>query len=223
MVFLSIGALAALKGYMWVQDGEIWKTALLGVGTVLGMAAGGWAWQRWKKARSGADDPTLVREKVSRIAFEAELQIVAVLPEDTRAQRAKELLGPVAAAYRHFDNPAGARFKVGKVRPSIHDTAKLHPAGPGLLGRRSVLGVREVACLWHPPGAGDETPLVERSGARALLPSAKGVRGGALVGGHHGRQAPAHPIPRRPAEASPPLRGENAHGQVHPHAPRRRP
>ena len=182
MAFLSIGALAALKGYMWVQDGEIWKAVLLGVGTVLGMAAGGWAWQRWKKARSGADDPTLIREKVSRIAFEAELQIVAVLPADTRAQRAKELLGPVAAAYRHFDNPAGARFKVGKVRPSIHDTATLHPAGPGLLGRRSVLGVREVACLWHPPGAGDETPLVERSGARALLPSAKGVRGGALVG-----------------------------------------
>ena len=58
----------------------------------------------------------------------------------------------------------------------------LHPAGPGLFGRRSVLGIREAACLWHPPGAGDETPLVERSGSRALLPSARGVRGGALVG-----------------------------------------
>ena len=58
----------------------------------------------------------------------------------------------------------------------------LQPAGQGLFGGRSVLGVREVACLWHPPGAGDETPLVERSGARALNPSAKGVKGGALVG-----------------------------------------
>ena len=45
-----------------------------------------------------------------------------------------------------------------------------------------MLGVREIASLWHPPGAGDETPLVERSGARALSPSAKGTRGGALVG-----------------------------------------
>ena len=45
------------------------------------------------------------------------------------------------------------------------DPEMLHPAGPGLFGRRSVLGVREAACLWHPPGAGDETPLVERSGA----------------------------------------------------------
>ena len=182
MAVLGLGALAALKGYLWVQDGEIWKAALLGTGAALGLAAGGWAWWRWKKARNRVEDPILIGEKVSRIAFDAELQVVAVLPPDTGPQRATELLGPVAAAYRHFDNPAGARFKVGKVKPVVPDPSMLHPAGPGLFGKRSVLGVREVAALWHPPGAGDETPLVERSGARALLPSAKGVRGGALVG-----------------------------------------
>ena len=182
MAVLGIGALAALKGYLWVQDGEIWKAALLGAGTALGLAAGGWGWHRWKKARSRVEDPLLIREKVSRIAFDAELQVVAVLPADTGAERAAELMEPVALAYRHFDNPAGARFKVGKVRPVSPDPENLHPAGPGLFGRRSVLGVREAAALWHPPGAGDETPLVERSGARALNPSARGVRGGALVG-----------------------------------------
>ncbi len=182
MAVLGLGALAALKGYLWVQDGEIWKAALLGIGSALGLAVGGWAWHRWKKARSRVEDPLLIKEKVSRIAFDAELQVTAILPAGTRPQRAGELLGPVAAAYRHFDNPAGARFKVGKVRPTATDPDMLHPAGPGLFGGRSVLGVREIACLWHPPGAGDETPLVERSGARALLPSAKGVRGGALVG-----------------------------------------
>ena len=182
MAVLGLGALAALKGYLWVQDGEIWKAALLGVGTVLGLAVGGWALWRWKKSRKRVEDPILIQEKVSRIAFDAELQVTAILPETTRPQRAAELLGPVAAAYRHFDNPAGARFKVGRVRPVTPDPDMLHPSGPGLFGRRSVMGVREIACLWHPPGAGDETPLVERSGARALLPSAKGVRGGALVG-----------------------------------------
>ena len=50
MAVLGIGALAALKGYLWVQDGEIWKAALLGTGTTLGLLAGGWAWWRWKKA-----------------------------------------------------------------------------------------------------------------------------------------------------------------------------
>ena len=182
MAVLGIGALAALKGYLWVQDGEIWKAALLGTGAALGLAAGGWGWWRWKKARKRVEDPLLIKEKVSRIAFDAELQVVAVLPADAEPQRARELLGTVAAAYRHYDNPAGARFKVGRVRPMAPDPDMLHPAGPGLFGRRSVLGVREAACLWHPPGAGDETPLVERSGARALSPSARGVRGGALVG-----------------------------------------
>ena len=182
MAVLGLGALAALKGYLWVQDGEIWKAALLGVGTALGLAVGGWGWWRWKKARKRVEDPILIQEKVSRIAFDAEIQVVAVLPADTGQVRARELLGPVAAAYRHYDNPAGARFKVGRVRPAVPDPSNLHPAGPGLFGGRSVLGVREVASLWHPPGAGDETPLVERSGARALSPSAKGVRGGALVG-----------------------------------------
>ena len=182
LAVLGLAALAALKGYLWIQDGETWKAALLGTGMALGLAAGGWAWHRWKRARKRVEDPLLIKEKVSRIAFDAEVQIVAVLPADTRPQRARELLGPVAAAYRHFDNPAGARFKVSKVRAVLPDPEMMHPAGPGLFGKRSVLGVREVACLWHPPGAGDETPLVERSGARALLPSAKGVRGGALVG-----------------------------------------
>ena len=182
MAVLGIGALAALKGYLWVQDGEIWKAALLGIGTALGLAVGGWAWHRWRKARKRVEDPLLIREKVSRIAFDAEIQVVAVLPPDTGHDRAEELLGPVIAAYRHFDNPAGARFKVGNVKPVAPDPDVLHPAGPGLFGRRSVLGVREVAALWHPPGAGDETPLVERSGARGLSPWARGVRGGALVG-----------------------------------------
>ena len=182
MAVLGIGALAALKCYLWVQDGEVWKAALLGLGTALGMAAGGLAWHRWKKARSRVEDPILIREKVSRIAFDAELQVTAIVPSRTGPQRAGELLGPVTAAYRHYDNPAGARFKVSRVRPVVPDPDMLHPAGPGLFGRRSVLGVREIASLWHPPGAGDETPLVERSGARALSPLAKGVKGGALVG-----------------------------------------
>ena len=182
MAVLGIGALAALQGYLWVQDGEIWKAALLGTGTVMGLAAGGFAWHRWKKARNRVEDPLLIREKVSRIAFEAEIQVVAVLPVDTGRHRAAEILETVAAAYRHFDNPAGATFKVSKVRPVAPDPENLHPSGPGLFGRRSVLGVREAATLWHPPGAGDETPLVERSGSKALIPSARGVRRGALVG-----------------------------------------
>ena len=182
MAVLGVGAVAALRAYLWVQAGETWKAALLGIGVSAALAAGGWLWHRWKKARNRVYDPQLIREKVSRIAFDGEVQVVAVLPADAGAKRAEELLGQVAAAYRHYDNPAGARFKIGKVKPIVPDPEALHPSGPGFFGGRSVLGVREAAALWHPPGARDEAPLVERSGARALIPTARGVRGGALVG-----------------------------------------
>ena len=108
--------------------------------------------------------------------------MTAILPRSTRPHRANELLEPVAAAYRDYDNPAGARLDVSRVRPAVPDPQVLHPSGPGLFGKRSVLGVREAACLWHPPGARDETPLVARAGAKVLLPTARSVSGGAHVG-----------------------------------------
>ena len=186
MAVLGVGVVAALRAYLWVQAGETWKAALMGAGVAAALAAGGWLWHRFKKARNRVYDPQLIREKVSRIAFDGEIQVTAILraTEDPKEglKRARELLEPVAAAYRHYDHPAGARFRVGGVRPAVPDPSMLHPSGPGLFGRRSVLGVREAAALWHPPGAGDETPLVERSGARVLMPSARGVRGGAPVG-----------------------------------------
>ena len=187
MAVLGAGALAALKGYLWVQDGEFLKASLLGAGSVLGLTVAGWGWWRWKQARSRVYDPILIREKVSRIAFDTELQVVAVLPERGRLQRAEELLEGVAAAYRHYDHPAGARFKVGDVQPLV-PTDNLHPAGPGLFGKRSILGVREVAALWHPPGERDETPLVEGTGSRSLLPPVRGTAEGALVGDTTGGQ-----------------------------------
>ena len=181
LAVLGVAALIALRGYLWVQDGEILKAALLAAGSLLGITVAGWGWWRWKQARSRVYDPLLIKEKVGRIAFDGELQVIAYLPEGAGPERAREILEPVAAAYRHYDHPAGARFKVGGVKPLV-PLVNLHPAGPGLFGKRSVLGVREAAALWHPPGEGDETPLVERSGSRALLPSARGVKGGALVG-----------------------------------------
>ena len=185
MTVLGVGALAALRGYLWVQAEETWKAVVLGAAIATGLTAAGWAWHRWKEARRRVYDPLLIREKVARVAFLAEMQVVAVLPamEPKQARkRAIEMLEPVAAAYRHYDNPAGARFRLGPLQPIVPNPLALHPSVPGLFGGRSILGVREVAALWHPPGAGDETPLVERSGARVLMPLAKGVRGGALVG-----------------------------------------
>ena len=188
MAVLGLGALGAFQGYLWFKDGDLWKSVLLGLGVSAGVTLAGWARWRWKKARSRVHDPLLIREKVSRMAFDAELQVVAVLPADTTDHRASELLDPVASAYRHYDNPAGARFRVVGPRP-LAPIPYLQPSTPGLFKGRSILGMREVACLWHPPGAVDETPLVERSGARVLPPSARGTREGAHVGDAVGGQS----------------------------------
>ena len=185
LVVLGIAALPALQGYLWVRNGETWKAVLLGMGIASGLAAAGWVWHRWKQARSRVYDPVLIKEKTSRVAFEAALEVTAVLPPDGREERARKLLDNVAAAYRHYDNAAGSRFRVGKVRPAVPDSG-VNPPRRGLLQSRNVLGVREAASLWHPPGPGDDMPLVERSGSKVLLPSARGVKEGALVGASTG-------------------------------------
>ena len=181
MAVLGLIALGSLQGYFWMQGGELWKTILLGIGVVAGTVVAGWGWWRWKKRRSRVYDPILVKEKVSSLAFDSLLQVTAILPKSDGKERAKALLESVAAAYRHYDNLAGAHFKVSKIRQVV-PTASFHIPGPGIFGSRTILGVREVASLWHPLGAGDDTPLVARSGAKVLLPSSGGVREGALIG-----------------------------------------
>ncbi len=181
MVVLGLVALAAYQGYTWFHAGEVLKAVVLGLGAVGLLAVGTWAWQRWKDSRSRVFDPVLIKEKVSRTAFEAEIRVTAILPQNSRAQRAGELLEKIASAYRNYDNPAGARFRVGKARPLV-PVADLNPTGPGLFGARSIIGVREAACLWHPPGEKDETPLVSRAGSKVLLPETTGIEEGAHVG-----------------------------------------
>ena len=196
MAALALGGLAFFKGYQWWQAGEEWKAVALGAGITLALGVAGWAWARWKRSRNRVYDPLRIREKVSRIAFEADVELVAIVPAGDAKRgrrRARELLEPVAAAYRHYDHPAGARLSADKVRPVLPDRAAMHPSGPGLLRGRSVLGVREVAALWHPPGAKDETPLVARSGAKVLLPSARSAADGAHVGETTaGKRRPVH-------------------------------
>jgi len=181
MAVLGVGAFAALTAYRWVQAGETWKAVLLGLGITAGLAIAGWLKARFFK-RPRVYAPLLVREKVSRIAFDAEVRVTVVLPTGADERRAAEILEQVSAAYRHYDNPAGASFVVSEARPTPVLDTSLEPASPGFFGQRSIIGVREAAALWHPPSPGDETPLVERSGSRALIPAPLGLRDGAPVG-----------------------------------------
>ena len=179
-------ALAGLKGFFWVRDGEVLKAALLGLGVVAAACVAGWIWARIGRSRGRECDPLQVREKLSRIAFDGEVQVTAILPAGDQRRRARDLLAKVEAAYRHYDNPAGARFTTGCIRP-VEPAAALNPPGPGLFGSRSTLGVREVAALWHPPGGGRRDAAcgaVGREGAAAVGPQRPGR--GARRGHDHG-------------------------------------
>ena len=188
LAVLGLAALGAFQGYTWLQAGEIWNLAGLGAAALVALIGGGWLKARWNRRRNRVFDPQLIREKVERGAFMAEVEVVAVLPsasgeaEIKRSERAAELLERVAAAYAHYDHPAGARFELGKVRRFLPGAVALHPSGPGLFGSNSVLGVREVAALWHPPGPSDETHELERSAGKLLLPPRHSLREGAVVG-----------------------------------------
>ena len=183
MTILALLTIPALRAYFWIQNGETWKAILLGLGVASLAVLAGWALWRFKKWRSGGkyQDPLLIKEKVSQLAYEAQLEVTAVLSEHGTENRARELLRNVAAAYSHYNNPAGASFRATKVRPAVPLTEPL-PPGRSLLAGRNVLGVRELASLWHPLGAGDALPMVARAGAKALSPASRNGSGGAYVG-----------------------------------------
>ena len=107
LTVLGLAAFGFFQGYRWLQAGEIWNLAALCAGAAVVLLGGGWAWRRWKKSRDRYFDPQLVKEKISRGAFEAELELVAVLPSGSQEERAQELLERLAAAYRHYDHPSG--------------------------------------------------------------------------------------------------------------------
>ena len=108
--------------------------------------------------------------------------MTAILSEHGTEGRAKELLRNVASAYGHYNNPAGASFRATKVRPAVITDREPSPPRRGMFQGRDVLGVRELAALWHPLGAGDQLPMVVRSGARALFPLSRNGSSGAYVG-----------------------------------------
>ena len=90
--------LAVFGGLPGLQAGSrparsgTWPGSALGAVVVL--IGGGWALAHWKKARDRYYDPQLVKEKISRGAFQAEVELVAVLPPGSQrgSGRAAELL-----------------------------------------------------------------------------------------------------------------------------------
>ena len=94
--------------------------------------------------------------------------------------RAREPLRNVAAAYVHYNNPAGASFEATKVRPAAPITEPLPPV-TGTLRSRNVLGAGD-GDPTAPPGAGG--PIAHGAALRGEgpAPPAGRVPGSAPMG-----------------------------------------
>ncbi len=181
LIVLGIAAFVGFRTWQFWQDGDVLKAVGLAGGAVLAVLTAAILWAKVKGGKGNIRDSQQVRDKLSRMAFDAELRITAIVDAREGRRRGEEILRKATAAYHHYDNPAGARFAGRRIRPEP-TTVALSPTGPGLFGKRGVLGVREVAALWHPPAARDETPPIERSGSRVLSPARRELANGAHVG-----------------------------------------
>lgn len=201
IMYIVIAGMATLLIGLWFkhmwESGQIWQLALYGV---VGLAAlGGLGFLLWKLGffrkipKQEYYDPQQVAIRISGAAFRLEVQLFAVVGSEAPSSRAKALLAPVVAAYRSFDNPLGCRFAVSDlVRVSESDlngsrlSFEADNRKRGLFSApdergRGVVGVREVAALWHLPGESARVEGLERAGSRRVpLPQALGT--GALVG-----------------------------------------
>ena len=135
-------------------------------------------------------DMDLVRDKVSRLAYRAELRLAVVAPAAAPVAEVRARLARLAAAYRHYNLAAGNGFRSRPLTAAGRDLRQ--PRAFGSAGHLPVLTTRELAGLWHLPHAAADVPLLERTTARRWLPMPLRVAQGCRIGvsTHQGRAVP---------------------------------
>ncbi len=206
-VYLTGGLLAsgaaALQGYHWYAAGDWLRLACLGALCSAGLAGLGWLAHRL--ARRPVYDPRLVQEKISPVAYQADLRLAVFAPTGAVSDAVAARLWRMAASYRQFNLAAGNGLMPRPLRVGREpgggggDLRALTPlplAGRwgrwGGEGRPPVLNTRELAGLWHLPQALSDVPLLERTTARRRLPLPGDVASGCRIGvsTHLGRTVP---------------------------------
>jgi len=139
-------------------------------------------------------DPELVKQKISRPAYDVALRLVAYA---STQERAEQRIQQLASAYRQFHLPNGNSFVLKRVEFDPRDLSfGFHKWYQAWFGYAMRLNTTELASLWHLPH-GDGAPLVERTLTKRLLPLREQVSHGALIGHavHQGENIPVHLAP----------------------------
>jgi hypothetical protein len=187
---LLLGLVAVgLQAYVWFRNeqwpplvGLVTCTALALLVAVLGIH---------RLFQPAVYDMELVREKVTRVAYRAEVRLIVFAPAQASPLAIKAQLDRLATAYRRY-NLAAANGLV----PRPLNIAPDRPPVAAPVGSRKhlpILTTLELAGLWHLPHAAADVALLERTTARRWLPLPAVVAEGCRVGVSH-HQGHAVPV-----------------------------
>lgn len=191
IVFLALllaAGIAGLEAYELLLSGQwLQLGGLLAIAAAVG--AGVLRLMR-RLSRTTVYDMDLVREKVTRIAFRAEVRLLIFAPASCTPAAVRLELERIATAYRRFNLAAGNGFVARHIQP---DKVGVRSPAPWRSSRKlAVLTTLELAGVWHLPHAAADVALLERTTARHWLPLPQAVARGCRIGTsrHQGREVP---------------------------------
>lgn len=201
---LLAGAVAAValgwQAWQWWATRD-WSHLALLVAVALAIPAVAVLARRLLGARA-VYDPALVREKIARPVFAAQLRLAVFAPPGTPLPAVEARLDRLVAAYGQFAHHAGNRLVPCPLRLAPDPPVGGAPLSQELRGlafllpacAKMVLNTREAAGLWHLPQAGSDVALLPRTGARRRLPLPHTVASGCRVGIANDRQGTIIPV-----------------------------
>ena len=175
----AIGLLGFLT-YKWFSGltpaQQVGAVALL-ITLLVVVGAGAIVWWRRRREETVDDyvNPALVRQRIGDPAYEVEIQVTYLANRHISWEgHARIRLASVVQAFQHFNHPQGSRLVPGEIRRHTGGQklmAFVEPElGHGLfafLSREksldSVIGLHEVASMWHLPTKGNTSNIVEKS------------------------------------------------------------
>ena len=187
-VFMWAGLLPVLgalyQGYQWYLDQDWLRVGGL-IAAALIVMAGALGVAHRLSGRRRFVSPELVRQKITPLAYSAEVRLAIFAPADVPRSSAERYLDQLAAAYRQYNLSFGNGLIAKRLRDL--DLALLRVAG-----KAAILNVLELAGMWHVPHVAAEAPFVEKTGFRRLAPLPDLVASGCRIGAfdHQGHQVP---------------------------------
>ena len=142
-------------------------------------------WKRRGKPYEVDDyvNPALAQSRMTDLAFQLEIQITVLIDRHLGTENnARARMCSVIRAFKHFDNPGGSRIVVdGEIRPHTGCEDLLAFAepekSPGVLSflkaeksTESVIGLHEVAPMWHLPTKANRSMALEKSYSYNIAP-----------------------------------------------------